>query len=144
MKLRYLHLPPTQVPPALDIQPYKLIIVAEEDVPAEWRDEVAEWIYDIGSRYVIAWGQSCGDWHDSVDWANLKAFDYGDIPDRDNVMTTWHAEESLSEAFWFAGFCAHHPDIELSETILLHIAESGRGEALIAEYRESQLSEPDD
>lgn len=144
MKPRYIHLPPGQAPPALDIQPYKLIIVAEANVLDEWRNEVAEWIYGIGSRYVIAWGQSCIEWHDSVDWANLEAFDHGEVPDKDHVMTTWHANEPLSEAFWFAGFCAQHPDVELGETILLHIAERERGEALVAEYRESQLSESGD
>lgn len=141
MSPRYLHLRPGERPPELERQPYKLIIVAEETVPDKWRRTIAGWIYDIGSRYVIAWGQSCEAWHDSVDWVCLEAFGYGGIPDKDFVMTTWHAEEPLSEAFWFAGFCAHHPGVELGDTIVLHIAEDERGDALLAEYRESQGSE---
>lgn len=98
----------------------------------------------MGSRYVVAWGQSCEDWHDSVDWANLKAFDCGNVPDKDFVMTTWHNDEPLSEAFWFAGFCAHHPDVELGETILLHISKQESSKRLQAEYLESQISLPDE
>jgi len=141
MSPRYVHLQPGEDPPKLGTQPYRLIIVAEEDVSHKWRDAIAGWIYSIGSRYVIAWGRSCEDWHDSVDSACLEAFGYSEIPDKDFVMTTWHAEEPLSAAFWFAGFCAHHPGVELGDTIVLHIAENERGDALLAEYRESQGSE---
>tara|TARA_B110001454_G_scaffold219040_1_gene249472 strand:- start:4100 stop:4534 length:435 start_codon:yes stop_codon:yes gene_type:complete len=144
MKPSYIHLRSGQVPPKLEIHPYKLIIVAEAVVPEAWRNEVAEWIYQIGSRYVIAWGQSCEKWHDSVDWANLGAFDFGVVPDEDHVMTSWHAKEPLSEAFWFAGFCAHHPEVELGETIILHISEEERSEEMLAQYHESQIIEPGD
>jgi len=144
MSPRYLHLRPGDEPPVLEKQPYRLVIVADEDVADEWRNKVAEWIYAVGSRYVIAWGQSCEDWHDNVDWANLEAFEYGDIPDKDFVMTSWHPNERLSEVFWFAGFCAHHPDVKLSDTVILHISDRERGEALLAEYRESQASQLDD
>lgn len=134
MSPRYIQLRPDQKPPRLEPQPYKLIIIADEKVTIEWRDKVAVWIYGIGSRYVIAWGQDCEDWHDSVDIANLDAFYPSEVPDADHVMTTWHSDETRWQAFWFAGHCASHPDVELGDTIILHISMEERGEALLADY----------
>ncbi|MEM9085775.1 MAG: hypothetical protein AAGB23_07620 [Pseudomonadota bacterium] len=141
MDPRYLQLGPGQQPPSLEAKPYRLIIVADAEVPDEWRKRVANWIWSIGARYVIAWGCSCEEWHDSVDWANLEAFDFGQVPDKDHIMTTWHANEPLSEAFWFAGFCAVHPDLELSETIILHISDANHREEMLAQYFASQVDQ---
>ena len=143
MALSYIHLPPSGKPPSLEIQPYKMIIVADKEVPNEWRKSVAEWIYGIGSRYVIAWGLSCEDWHDSVDLANLEAFNFGEIPQQHDAITTWHANEPLSEVFWFAGFCADHPDVMLGDTVILHIAEQDNCDALLTEFQRSQISQPE-
>ena len=134
MSPRYIHLRPEQEPPRLKPQPYKLIIVADEEVSNEWRENVGAWIYNIGSRYVVAWGQDCEDWHDSVDTANLDAFYPNEVPDADHVMTTWHSDETRWQAFWFAGHRASHPLVELGETIILHISMEERGEALLADY----------
>src|SRR6516165_8013507 len=49
-------------------------------------------------------------------------FDYGEIPDDDFVMTTWHANESLQETFWFSERCAMHPSLKLERTYVVHIA----------------------
>lgn len=141
---KYLHLEPSQQPPSLEAKPYRLIIVADEEVSDDWRNQVAEWIWSIGARYVVAWGHSCEEWHDSVDWANLEAFDDGEVPDKDHIMTSWHVDEPLSEAFWFAGFCAEHPDVELCETLILHISKDGRGEEMLTQYQDSQVDELDE
>ena len=137
----YIHLRPGKDPPTLAPQPYRIVIVAESSVSDDWREDIAEWIWQIGSRYVVAWGQSCEVWHDSVDFANLAAFDFGDVPDKDSIMTTWHSGEPLSEAFWFAGFCAYHPDVQLGDIILLHIAEEGREGPLLEAYSLAQISD---
>jgi hypothetical protein len=76
--------------------------------------------------YVVAWGVECEEWHDTVDWTNIEEFEFGEIPDDRFVMTTWHTDEPLSEALWFAGQCADHPHVELTDTILVHIANAAR------------------
>ena len=141
MVLKYLQLSPGKEPPSLEAKPYRLIIVADEEVPDEWRNRVSSWIWSIGARYVIAWGCSCEEWHDSVDWANLEAFDFGKVPDEDHIMTTWHAKEKLAEVFWFGGTCAEHPDLELSETIILHISDTSHREEMLAHYFASQADQ---
>ena len=137
----YRHLKPGQQLPTLEPKPYRLIIVADEEVSDAWRNLVAKWIWCIGARYVMAWGHSCEEWHDSVDLANLEAFDFRKVPDKDHIMTTWHTDEPLSEVFWFSGFCAYHRDVELSETVILHISYDDRSEEILAQYQESQLED---
>ena len=71
---------------------------------------------------MLAWGNACSSWDDSVDIANLEEFDYGEIPEAKLVMTTWHEKESIKEVFWFAKNNAFHPLVELKNTLLLDIA----------------------
>jgi hypothetical protein len=94
--------------------------------------------------YVVAWGAECKKWHDTVDWSVLEVFDYGDIPDDRFIMTTWHADEPLTEAMWFAGQCAFRADIEFSKTVMLHIADQAREADLVATYAASQIMPEDD
>jgi hypothetical protein len=112
-------------------------------VSDDWLNRIAQWIVAIGSLYVVAWGADCEKWHDSVDWAVLEAFDFGEIPDDRFVMTTWHSNEPISEAFWYAGHCAVHPDVELAETIILHVAVEAQRAAMLQTYRDSQVMADD-
>jgi len=143
MEPRYLHLRPGQPLPELAAKPFRAILLAEQPVEDAWLREVAAWIVDRGSLYVIARGIDCEKWHDSVDWAVLENFDFGDIPDERFVMTTWHDSEPLSEAFWFAGHCASHPDVELEEAIILHIAAEARKDEVLRLYADSQVMADD-
>lgn len=97
-----------------------------------------------GCLYVIAWGIDCEKWHDSVDWANLEAFDFGVVPDDSFVMTSWHSDEPVSEAYWFAEHCAQHPDVELTETLILHVAATPNVEEIIQAYQDSQTLADED
>ena len=137
---RYLHLLPDEAPPKMTGEAFRAVIVADVPVGQDWRKRVAEWLVESGCLYVVAWGVECENWHDTVDWASLEAFDHGDIPDDKIVMTTWHADEPLSEALWFSGHCASHPDVELGGTLIVHIANQGREAEMLVAYSESQTS----
>lgn len=134
----YHHLSPEQPLPELEARPFRAILIADMEASRDWRNRVADWLVDRGCLYFIAWGVDCEVWHDTVDEANLEAFDYGDIPDDRFVMTTWHAKDPLSEALWFAGNCANHPDVQLEATIIFHVAPEAQGKHVLQTYRESQ------
>jgi hypothetical protein len=123
---------------------FRALIVSETEVTQEWRNQVSEWLVKSGCLYVVAWGTECKDWHDTVDCSVLEEFDYGDIPNDRFIMTTWHANEPLSEAMWFTGQCAYHPDVELVETVMLHIANQAREADLQEAYTASQILTADD
>jgi hypothetical protein len=59
----------------------------------------------------------------------LQAFDFGDIPDQEHVMTTWHDGDSLDEVFQFAKQRANpmSPDIAIVETLIFHVSSVDRG-----------------
>lgn len=139
MGIEYVHLPPNEAPPLLPSGPLRAVIISETTVADEWHNGVAQWLVDAGCLYAIAWGAECEKWHDAVDWAVLRNFDFGDIPDDKFVMTTWHSDEPMSEALWFAGNCAFHPDVELQRTVVLHVTTQANSDEMIATYAASQV-----
>ena len=117
--------PESQLPTIGQLGPFKAVLVLEQAVAQDWQDQVSEWLVRSGCLYMMAWGEECSSWDDSVDWANITVTGLDDIPDDQFVMTTWHDDEPLAETFWFAGWTAHHPTVSLEDVIIIHI-EIGR------------------
>src|SRR5438105_8856178 len=136
---RYLHLKPGDAPPRLEgVAPFKAVVVVDSDVTPEWQGQVSDWLVRSGCQYMMAWGHNCGDWDSSVDEASLAMFDYGEIPDDNFVMTTWHENESLQETFRFSERCAMHPSLELDRTCIVHISPEGGAADLLETFRAAQ------
>ena len=134
----YIHLEPGGLLPDIaHFSPFRAVVVVDAFVNAAWQEAASSWLVRSGCLYMIAWGQHCSSWDDSVDMANLEQFDFGDIPEDRSVMTTWHANEPLSEALSFCKLHATHPAVNLSHTVLLHIAEHSDAERLLKEYVEA-------
>lgn len=135
----YVHLRPGDPPPSLDdAAPFKAVVVVDADVTPEWQGQVSDWLVRSGCRYMMAWGRKCTEWDDSVDEANLARFDFGEIPEDDFVMTTWHDDEPVEEAFWFSQFCAMHPSLELEKTYIVHISAESREAPMLETFRQAQ------
>ncbi|WP_297515915.1 hypothetical protein [uncultured Caulobacter sp.] len=136
MAVSYLHLPHGHSPPKIKTKrPYRAVVVLEQVTSPEWRDQISAWLVESGCLFMMAWGPGSSDWDDSVDLANLAAFDGTDIPDDHFVMTTWHDAEPLSETLWFAEHAAHHPTIQIGETMILDVAPRDREAALLEMVR---------
>ena len=114
--------------------PSRVVVVAEVVVNAEWQAKVSRWLARSGCLYMLAWGTNCSTWDDSVDAANIEQVQFDDIPEDQFIMTTWHADEPLNEAFWFAKHSAFHPVVDLERTVLLHISEIDNQEKLLRIY----------
>lgn len=61
---------------------------------------IANWALDQGVVYVSAWGPDCEGVHDIIDEVLVDRSP--DATDEDVIMTTWHEDEALDEALWFA------------------------------------------
>ena len=62
---------------------------------------VARVLLDAGCVYFCCWGPGCERVHDIIDEEYVG--DGSSVNDDDStIMTTWHTEESLEEAAWFA------------------------------------------
>jgi hypothetical protein len=82
---------------------------------------------------MMAWGEKCSAWDDSVDYTNLQQFNFVDILDDDFVMTTWHSNEPLHAFIWFAKVCDYHPIVDLPNTLILLISSQDKESEMLAE-----------
>ena len=104
---QYVHLKPTSSLRKVEVKaPFAAVMVIDAKVHSDWRDRVSEWLVEKGCLYMMAHGDECSLWDDSVDIANLEAYNwnFNDIPDDKHVTTTWHDDESLEEVFNFAKY----------------------------------------
>ncbi|TMM50345.1 DUF7684 family protein [Qipengyuania marisflavi] len=130
--MEYVHLPSGSTLPTISSEPRRIIVLIAQEVEARWQDKVSDWIVDSGCLYMMAWGEKCVTWDDSVDHAKLRRFEYGEVPDERFVMTTWHENEPLCEVFFHARLCAFHPTVPLPVLTIVDITSEPREEAIRA------------
>ncbi|WP_271438414.1 DUF7684 family protein [Pontixanthobacter luteolus] len=133
--VEYVHLPSGSNLPKPEFLHRRVIVIIEQVAEEAWRDRISDWIAASGCLYMMARGDDCSTWDDSVDHANLERFDYGDIPEESFIMTTWHDDEPLSEVFFHNQMCAFHPTIDLPLVTILHIAETDQSEQILRAYQ---------
>src|SRR5262245_22351045 len=127
--MRYVRVEPgSPLKPYDGARPFRAVVVVEEPVSAEWRDIASKGLVDADCLYMMALGHECAVWDNSVDLATLQVFDFGEIPDRHFIMTTWHEREPLEEVFCFAKNSAFASDasVEIAETLILHVSRVDR------------------
>ncbi|GER12316.1 MULTISPECIES: DUF7684 family protein [Variovorax] len=131
----YFHMQPGATLPNIGyLAPFRAVVIIEEEVSIEWRDDVSNWLVNSGCLYMMAWGLDCTLWDDSVDWANIGQFPFEDIPEDRFVVTTWHDSDPLDEVFYFCKHTAAHPIVELPQAILLHIARNESAGPMLNAY----------
>ena len=138
--MEYIHLPAGSSLPPFESIPRRVIVLVEQDVTSQWQDAVSKWIVDCGCLYMMAWGRDCSLWDDSVDWANLKHIGGAELTDDNHVMTTWHADEPLSEVFFFNQMCAWHPTLDLHLVTILDVSEQERSSDILSVYNQQRES----
>lgn len=136
--MKYLHLlPDAALPELAGLRRFKAVLIVESDASQMWQWELSRWLVSSGCRCLLAWGKDCASWAEAADDANLERFDYDDIPEEETVVTTHHEDEDLEEVFWFAKNRAKHPVLELSETLLIHVAEAEKREEFEQTYADA-------
>ncbi len=135
MKVQYLQLTPVMsLPDISGMKPYLAIIVIEQHVDPAWREAVSKWLVRSGCIYMMAWGTDCSEWDTSVDLANIEQFNFGEIPEDELVMTSWHENETLKDVFWQSKNSAEHACVEFSNTLILHISQQNKEQEYLALY----------
>ncbi len=86
-------------------------------VPDDEIARLADKLLRQGAAYVCAWGPDCQRVHDLFDAAISELFP---LDEDALVMTTWHADEELDQALWFALFsaCPDDPFLETCGSLL--------------------------
>ena len=136
--VRYIHIAPDTQLPQLEVRaPFRAVVIAEVACSPFWQSRVSEWLVTSGCLFMMAWGENCSSWDDSVDIANLERFGYENIPDSQSIMTTWHENESLAEMFSFSKNNSNHPTEAIQSVVLVHIAARERQSELLRAYAEA-------
>lgn len=112
--------------------PFKVVLIVDEETSQPWQWDLARWLVRSNCRCVMAWGVECDSWEEAVEDAHLEAFNYDEVPDDQVIVTTSHADEELSDVFWYCRHRARHPVHELAHTVILHIS----GEIKKTEFEE--------
>lgn len=132
---QYIHLPSGSSTQALDVEPpFAAIVIIDAEVSPEWRHEVSEWLIEAGCLNMMAWGRDCSLWDDSVDWAFLKAFNFGDYPEEKFVTTSWHEDESLEDVFHFALGCLEYSGTLVESIVILDVRDISREDVILARF----------
>jgi hypothetical protein len=66
--------------------------------------------------YACAWGPGSARVHDAFDLVFIRETG-GEWADDEHILTTWHHDESLDEALWFAIFNASLPYAEIQSVL---------------------------
>jgi len=127
----------SQLPDISALRPFKTVVIVEDVVTADRQATISRWLVEFGCRYMMAWGKECSSWDDSVNLANLEAFDSEEIPDDRLVITTCHEDEQLKDVFWYSKHTAMHPCFRLNNVLLLHLSPIEREREFSAEYRDA-------
>jgi hypothetical protein len=100
-------------------------------------------LLEAGARYVCVWGPDCSRIHDACDRA---AGDLGLNHDNAVIMSTWHEDEPLQEAVWFAANAAfaHQAYAEASNALVAVSVGSVEWESQIREYLQAGTPLPDE
>jgi hypothetical protein len=133
--MQYIQLTPTTEPPDVSaLSPFKAVVIIEDVVTPERRLGISRWLVESGCLYVMARGPDSDSWHDSVQTANVAAFDVDEIPDDRLIIATSHGDEPLDEVFWFSKYTAMHPWPTLETVLLVDLATAGRERELCEAY----------
>jgi hypothetical protein len=136
--IRYIHLQPDgDLPDISDLAPFKVIVIADNSIDEMWIWDASRWLVASGCRYVMAWGNECDSWAESVEEATSEAFNYEAIPEESQVIATAHEDDPLDEVFWFSKNKAHHPVHELNNTVILHVSAHDKQAEIKQQYDEA-------
>ena len=121
---------PTDIPISIpkEMASFKCLILIEREVADGHRNEVSKTLVNAGCLFAMAWGFECSEWDDSVDWAFLEHYNFGEYPEEKFVMTTWHDDDTLEETVTFAKHCAQYSDVQLDNTLVLDFGKHERGD----------------
>lgn len=133
--IEYVQIEPGTTPPTIGVsKPFRAVVIIESDVSPEWQSSISEWLVQSGCLYMMACGENCSSWEDSVDLANIEQLKPAEIPDSEFVMTTSHEREPMEEVFGFSKNNAFHPTVKLRRTVLVHISFHNNQDELLKAY----------
>jgi hypothetical protein len=98
--------------------------------------DLARDLLEDGCVYVCSWGPDASRVHDVFDEVIIEAEIAGRPYVEDRLMTSWHPEQSLDDALWFAVFAAFPPEGEAPA--VLAVCDPEWSEAIESRFADSR------
>ena len=106
--------------------PFKAVLAIEETVSEARQTEIANWLVDMGGKYVMVCGENCKSWESPIRQANLDKVELEHMRPEDFVMITIHENEKLRHVFWHAQKQAYHSHVKFDNILAIHLGSKNR------------------
>jgi hypothetical protein len=136
--MEYFQLSETNELPSIGhLAPFKVVLAIEDTVDRSRQDEVANWLVEMGGKYVMICGSHCKSWEESIRQANLAQVDLENMTPEEFVMITTHQNERLRNVFWHAKKLARHTHVKFNNTVAIHIGSQNRSVEYLAMFEKA-------
>ncbi len=116
----------SDLPNVEEFAPFKAVLAIEEAVNEARLTEIANWLVEMGGKYVMVCGENCKSWEAPIRQANLDRVDLEHMKPEEFVMITIHENEKLRHVFWHAQKQAYHSHVKFGEVLTIHIGSKNR------------------
>jgi len=116
----------SDLPDIEQFAPFKAVLAIEEAVSDARQSEIANWLVEMGGKYVMVCGEGCKSWESPIRQANLDKVDLEHMQPEDFVMITTHAHEKLRQVFWHAKKQAYHSHVKFDKILAINIGNKNR------------------
>lgn len=112
--------------------PFRVVLAIEDAVSRERREEISRWLVENGGLYIMACGEDCETWNESIRQANLDRVSLEEMKPEEFVMITTHRQEKLRSVFWHAKKHARHTHVKIQNTLTVHLGTQNRSVEYLA------------
>ena len=123
------------------VEPFRVVVVAEIEVPNDWQCKLSCWLLDTGCLYAVCWGIDCDGWEQQIDDASIMYDERNETSGDHFLLTTSHAEETLADLLWFAENCAFEEYLPLDDVVILHVSIHDAESFMRSKYEASKTLE---
>lgn len=136
--MEYFQLSETNELPSIGhLAPFKVVLAVEDTVERSRQDQVANWLVEMGGKYVMICGSHCKSWEESIRQANLEQVSLENMTPEQFVMITTHEKERLRNVFWHAKKLARHTHVKFTNTVAIHIGSQNRSVEYLAMFEKA-------
>ena len=126
--MKYIQLTINSEPPDISgCAPFKAILVIENQVSEQQKEQICEWLVNMGGLYIIICSSETQSWKNSIRQANLSQLDIKAMSPDNFVMISEHKDEQIRYVFWHAKKHAKHTHVNLINTVVVHVSDVNRG-----------------
>ncbi len=84
-----------------------ILFVNDTDVSPGEQKTISSTLTNTRCKYAVCAGHECSTWDDSIDFASLEMYPNYEVPNDQDIMTSWHEKQSIQDIVWFGLNCTN-------------------------------------